>query len=276
MTGVLGAGVGDAQVAEPITISALEFDVLWEHLRLCEMPLVLRVPSPGRTNAERGQLVGEVWQALEQRGLSRRMSLDPRLANLLRLLEKPDVAIDGRFGATKGVRLMVAAAGDEAVFAVLSKRGLVLSEAPVTGLANQALSVLPIVAAGPGESITIRSATLDNAALTTTNPEEFELELCRQNVRARDAGILRTMVTGVRRQGQFGASAKNRWGHRRRAQHVVGFFDTAGGRYLQLRAAGEDGQTWSTISPADNRLLLTQLTDLLSGISTTATQERRP
>jgi hypothetical protein len=82
------------------------------------------------------------------------------------------------------------------------------------------------------------------------------------------------MITGVRRQGQFGASARNRWGHRRRAPHVVGFFDTDAGRYLQLRAAGGDGQTWSTISPADNRLLVQQLSDLLAGVTASAAEER--
>lgn len=274
MTGVLGPDLGATPVREPITISPLEFDVLWEHLRLAEMPLVLRVPSPGRTHAERQQLTAEVWQALERRGLGRRLSVAPRLADLLRLLEHPDREIDGRFGATRGVRLMVAATGDDAVFAMLSRRGLVLSEAPVTGLAREMLSVLPAVGPGPGESITVRSSTLDAAAADAATPGDFELALCRQGVRVRDAGILRTMITGVRRQGQFGAAARNRWGHRRRAPHVVGFFDTNAGRYLQLRAAGEDGQLWSTISPADNRLLIRQLSDLLAGVTATAAEER--
>lgn len=270
MTGALGVDVD----AGPITISALEFDVLWEHLRLAEMPLVLRVPSPGRTFVERRQLTADVWQALERRGLGRRLGLDPRLERLLRLLENPDQEIDGRFGATRGVRLLVAATGDEAVFAVLSKRGLVLSEVPVTGLAREALSVLPPVGPGPGESITVPSEDLDAAAANATTAEDFELELCRRNLRLRDATVLRTMVTGVRRQGQFGASARNRWGHRRRAGYVVGFFDTDGGRYLQLRRRAEDGQTWSTISPADNRLLIQQLTDLLAGVRASAAEER--
>ena len=275
MTGVLGRDLGATPVGEPITISSLEFDVLWEHLRLAEMPLVLRVPSPGRTFTERRQLTAEVWQALEQRGLGHRLSVDDRLAHLLRLLEKPDLEIDGRFGATRGVRLLVAATGDDAVFAVLSKRGLVLSEAPVTGLAREALSVLPVVAAGPGESITVRSSVLDTAAGSAATPEAFEFALCRNDVRLRDASILRTMVTGIRRQGQFGAAARNRWGHRRRARHVVGFFDTDYGRYLQLRAAADDGQVWSTISPADNRLLIQQLSDLSAGIAAAAGEERQ-
>lgn len=269
MTDVLGPSVG----AAPITISPLEFDVLHEHLRLAEMPLVLRVPSPGRTFTERRELITEAWEALAARGLGGPPAVDDRLAHLMRLLAKPEREIDGRFGATKGVRLLVAATGDEAVFAVLSKRGLVLSGAPVTGLAREALSVLPVVGAGPGESITVRSAVLDAAAEAVT-PEDFELALCRQDLRLRDATTLRTMLTGVRRQGQFGAAARSPRGHRRRAQHVVGFFDTDGGRYLQLRAPGEDGEVWSTISPADNRLLITQLADLLAAITTTAANER--
>ncbi|HEX5403121.1 MAG TPA: ESX secretion-associated protein EspG, partial [Pseudonocardiaceae bacterium] len=275
VTGVLGPDLGATPVGDPITISRLEFDVLWEHLRLADMPLVLRVPSPGQTYIERRQLTAEVWQALAERGLGHRLSVDDRLAYLLRLLEKPDQEIDGRFGATRGVRLLVAATGDDAVFAVLSKNGLVLSETPVTGLAREALSVLPPVGAGPGESITVRSSVLDTAASTAASPEAFEFALCRNGIRARDAGILRTMVTGVRRQGQFGASARNRWGHRRRAPHVVGFFDTDYGRYLQLRTTAADGQVWSTISPADNRLLTQQLSDLLAGITATASAERQ-
>lgn len=270
MTDVLGPDLG----AAPITISALEFDVLWEHLQLVDMPLVLRVKSPGTTFTERRQLTADVWQSLEERGLGERLSVDPRLAHLLRLLEKPDREIDGRFGATRGVRLLVAASGDNAVFALLSKRGLMLSEAPATGLAGQALSGLPVVDAGPGESITVPSAVLDAAAADAGSPEAFELALCRNGLAVRDAGMLRTMVTGVQRQGQFGVSARNRWGHRRRARHVVGFFDTTGGRYLQLRTTAEDGSAWSTVSPADNRLLTRRLSDLLDDVTTTAADER--
>ncbi len=274
MTGVLGRERGDLPAAEPpITISALEFDVLWEHLRLAEMPLVLRVPSPGRTYTERRALVAQAWESLADRGLGRQLSVADRLAHLLRLLEYPDREIDGRFGATKGVRLLVAATGDHAVFALLAKRGLTLSEIPVTGLAREALAALPSVPAGPGESITMRADDLD-AAARATSAESFELALCRRGLSVRDAGVLRTMLSDVRRQGQFGAAARNRWGHRRRAPHVIGFFDTVAGRYLQLRQTAPDGVAWSTISPADTRLLINQLSDLLAGITASAAEER--
>jgi hypothetical protein len=274
VTGVLGREQGDLPAAEPITISALEFDVLWEHLRLAEMPLVLRVPSPGHTDTERGELVAQAWRSLADRGLGRPLTVPDRLARLLRLLEYPDREIDGRFGATKGVRLLVAATGDDAVFALLTKRDLTLVEIPTTGLAREALAALPSVPAGPGESITMRAEDLDAAAASATSPEAFESALCRRGLSTRDAAVLRTMLGNVQRQGQFGAAARNRWGHRRRAPHVIGFFDTAAGRYLQLRQTAPDGTAWSTISPADTRMLTSQLSDLLTGIIATATEER--
>jgi EspG family len=269
-TGREPGGPVPAGETDAVTLSALEFDVLWEHLRLEPMPLVLKVPSPGRTYTERRELAARVWQDLEARGLGRPVGLDPRLDRLLRLLEKPQREVDGRFGATRGVRLLVAATGDDAVFAVLSKRGLALSEAPATGLAQQALSVLPPVGAGPGGSVTLRAEHVDAAGRDATTPQEFEAALCAQGVRSADAALMRTMVTQVRRQGQFGASARNRWSHRHRAPYVVGFFDTASGRYLQLRRRSPDGEIWSTISPADNRLLTKQLSDLLAEITAEA------
>jgi hypothetical protein len=261
--------------ADSITISAVEFDVLWEHLRLGDMPLVLHVPSPGRTHTERRELATSALRALTARGLcDARLAVADRLAKLLRLLESPDQEIDGRFGATRGVRLLVAATGDDAVYALLTRHGLTLSEIPVTGLAREALAALPHVPAGPGESITVRATDLDAAAAGAPDAEALELALCRRGLSLRDASTLRRMLGPVRRQGQFGASARNRWGHRRRAPHVIGFFDTDAGRYLQLRRTAPDGVVWSTISPADTRLLVAQLSDLLSTVSSAAAGER--
>src|SRR5216117_965383 len=102
--------LGEPSVTEPVTINALEFDVLWEHFALDAMPLVLRVPSPGRTDAERARFVRQAW-----RGLGRPIDLDPRLGRLLFLLRRPDREIDGRLWVGRPLRLFVAATGDEAV-----------------------------------------------------------------------------------------------------------------------------------------------------------------
>ena len=43
---LFGLDVGMSDTRDPVIISTLEFDVLWEHLGLETMPLVLKVPSP--------------------------------------------------------------------------------------------------------------------------------------------------------------------------------------------------------------------------------------
>ncbi|MER7078755.1 ESX secretion-associated protein EspG, partial [Saccharopolyspora kobensis] len=61
---------------------------------------------------------------------------------------------------------------------------------------------------------------------------------------------------------------RDRFGRRVRADRVVGFFDTAHGRYAQLRRESPSGDVWSTIAPADARRLNGHLEELLTEIST--------
>jgi EspG family len=246
--------------AEPVTISTLEFDVLWEHCALESMPLVLRVPSPGRTDEERAKLVREAWTGLEARGLGRPVDLDPRLAHLLALLRRPDREIDGRLWIGSPLRVFVGASGEEAVLATLSGSSLTLREAEATGLPRFALSVLPPAPPGPGRSITLPTADFEAAAKTATDPKAFEAALRDRGVR--DAELLADTIGDVVNQGQFGTATRDRWGRRIRAPRVVSFFDTAAGRYVQLRRAEPESEPWTTISPADHRRLLQLLTEL--------------
>src|SRR4051812_50208178 len=103
--------LGENHIDEPVTITALEFDVLWEHLALDAMPLVLRVPSPGRTDVERAKFVNHAWDSLARRGLGRQVDLDPRLARLVSLLRRPDREVDGRLWIGHQGRLFAAATG---------------------------------------------------------------------------------------------------------------------------------------------------------------------
>jgi len=259
--------VFEPETDQAVTISALEFDVLWEHLGLRTMPLVLKVPSPGRTYTERAELVDQVWRALAERDLGHRGGLDGQLESLLCLLDHPDREVDGRFGVNRSVRWLAVSRGDAAALATLDRRGLTLRPAAASGLAREAVSGLPAIPPGPGESITLPSAALDAAATTAGSPDDFQDALIDQGIRPRDAGVLRDIVLGVKRQGQFGAAARDKWGKRHRANRVIGFFDNENGRYLQLRRPGPDGSEWTTISPADNRLIAHELADVLDEIS---------
>ncbi|MDA3647825.1 ESX secretion-associated protein EspG [Saccharopolyspora indica] len=255
--------------AQRIGLSALELDVLVEHLGLETMPLVLKVPSPGRTHAERAQLVESAWRSLGTRGLGRPTAVDPELERVLRLLSHPDREVDGRLWLERSVRVLAASVGEEAVLVVKDGDELSLRSASASGLPREAISVLPQLPPGPGRSVSLRSGDLDAAAEEAgNNVEQLVAALQRRGVRADDAETLTGMVAGVAARGQFGAAARDRFGRRVRADRVVGFFDTAHGRYAQLRRESPSGDVWSTVAPADARRLTGHLEELLTEITT--------
>ncbi|MFT7836626.1 ESX secretion-associated protein EspG [Saccharothrix sp. BKS2] len=257
-----GLDLGLNDVREPVTISALEFDVLWEHLRLETMPLVLKVPSPGKTHAERGELERRAWTDLERRGLGRPVSLDPMLEDLLHLLNRPQREVDGRLWLGRSVRVLAAAKGQSAVLAVLDDDRLTLRPASSEGLHREALSTLPPLPAGPGHSVTLPSADLDAAAAAAATPDDLVGALTSRGVRPDDAQTLADMFRDVSSRGQFGVAHRDKWGKRVRPADVVAFFDTPAGRYLQLRRSTPGQQPWSTVSPVDHRRLLHHLESL--------------
>jgi hypothetical protein len=247
---------------DPVELSALEFDVLWEHYGLDQMPLVLKVPSPGRTDHERKRIVTGVWDDLGRRGLGTPGDPHPLLEHLLHLLRRADREIDGRLWLGAEVRLLTAATGDEAVLAVLSGGRLTLRPADSTGLPRFALSVLPAVPAGPGQSITLPTASFEAAAAEARKQEELAVALRARGVRDTDATTLAGMIGDIVGQGQYGSASRDRWGRRVRAARVISFFDTPAGRYLQVRRTGDGVEPWTTISPASPRRMLQHLTEL--------------
>lgn len=254
---------------DPVEISALEFDVLWEHLRLGDMPLAVKVPSPGRTHEERAQLETRVWADLAARGLGR--PLGPDLEDILGLLAKPAREVDARAYVGRNVRLLAGAVGDDAAVARLSDETVTLWRTSESGLPSAALSVLPPAPPGPGRSVTLPTAEFEQAAKAGgSNREGFANALREAGLRPDDIEALVEMIKDVTHTGNFGAAARDRFGRRRRADRVVSFFDTEDGRYVQIRRPADDGTLWTTISPADNRKLHHHVTELLDEIATEA------
>jgi EspG family len=248
---------------DPVEISTLEFDVLWEHYYgVDQMPLVLKVPSPGKTDEERAHIVRGVWDGLARRGLGTPVDPYPPLIDLLALLRRPDREIDGRLWVGGELRVLAAATGDQAVLVTLSGEQLRLLPAEATGLPRFALSVLPVVPAGPGQSITLPTRDFTAAAEEATKQEELAAGLAGRGVRDVDAQALAEMIGDIVSRGQFGSAVRDKWGRRVRAERVISFFDTADGRYLQVRRVGENGEAWTTISPANGRRMLQHLTEL--------------
>ncbi|MGX7823958.1 ESX secretion-associated protein EspG [Actinokineospora sp. 24-640] len=247
--------------SEPVSLSALEFDILWEHLSLGAMPLIVKVPSPGKTHEERAAIEDGVWAGLAQRGIDRQ---DPRLAELFGLLARPEREVDGRLWAGRGVRLLACAAADTAALAVLAGDTLTLSPISALGLAAAAVGALPSAPAGPGRSVTLRTADFEAAAQGDGTARGFEAGLHARGVRGDDATALAEMIGDVVNTGNFGAAVRDRLGRRVRRDRVVSFFDTDAGRYVQIRRPAPDGELWTTISPADARKLTHHVEELLT------------
>jgi len=264
--------IGDRET-EPITLSALEFDVLWEHLRLGALPLVVKVPSPGKTTEERARLEEQAWAALEGRGLGRPVELNPDIEDILSVLAKADREVDARaYAGGTHMRVLAAATGEQAGVAELCDGSVRLRHASATALPAAALAALPALAAGPGRSVTLRTADFEAAARGAAGIREgFHKSLLEQGIRADDASALTEMIKDVGATGNFGAAARDKFGRRRRADRVVSFFDTEDGRYVQIRRPAPDGTQWTTISPADPRNLTHHVDELLAEIVREAT-----
>lgn len=257
---LFGTGLG-IEEDRSITISVLEFDVLWEHLGLQDMPVVLRVASMGETNAERTRLVDAAWNSLANKGLGSRMDYDPRLTQMLRVIAHPDSEVDGRIWCQPHTRVLAATKDGAAVLVVFAGNLLTFRDAAITGLPREVLTQLPDLPPGPGESITLPSADFEAAARDATTPAQFRQNLIERGIREIDAASLTAMIGDLTGQGQFGVAFRDRWGARVRGEHVVNFFDTEQGRYVQLRKNSPNGM-WSTISPVDSRRMHQHLSNL--------------
>ena len=231
------------------------------------MPVVLRVPSPGRTHAERAQLVRQAWRGIEERGLGRPVGLHPLLLSHLRVLARPDREVDARIWVGGRVRTLTAAAGGSAVHATLAEGVLNLRPASPEGLPSAAVATLPSLQAGPGHSITLPTDDFEAAAFVAGGTREgFVTALRDRGVRDEDVATLAEMVSDLLGQGQFGAAARDRFGRRHRAGRVVAFFDTTEGRYVHITRSNGNAMPWTTISPVDQRRMLQHVTELLAEV----------
>jgi hypothetical protein len=122
-------------------LTSVEFDVLWEWLRLGATPVVLRMDSPGHTRAARAGIVGRGWQALRERGLAGPSGPDPELVRLLNLLARPAAQLELRMWRGHSMRAVTAGRGNSRVLAV--RQDETVTVRACTGLASALIDVLP-------------------------------------------------------------------------------------------------------------------------------------
>jgi EspG family len=251
---------------QPTVLSRLDFDVLWENERFPRRHVALNVPSPGETHTERARLVQQTWRSLEQRGLAERGRATPDLSDDLALLAYPMRAVYGFvWTLDRKISLLAASNGGSALMGVVDGDEVWLIK--TESIADAAVSVAGEARPGPGQSVSLPTALLTSAdARAKGDPQRLVLELSDENVPLGQAQALVGMVAGMTTRGQFGVETAQGAERPRRANRVVAFHDTPNGRYLHLVKPSADGTEWSTITPADNRLLATSVRELLDEV----------
>jgi hypothetical protein len=250
-----------------VVLSTLEFDVLWESERLPDRHVALDVPSPGRTHTERAQLVKEAFDALEQRGLAKNGRAVPELTDWLNLLAYPQCGIDGWVWTDHQISSLAVTGAGAGLLAVVEPTEVWLIPARDTAIAEAAVSIAGIVPAGRGFSVSVATDLLAAAdARSHGSVSELVSSLKDSGVSTSDANALAAMLSGMGTRGQFGVERRHRDQQTRRADRVVAFHDTPDGRYGYLARPNVSGQSWSTITPADNAMLAGWVRELLDEV----------
>ncbi|HJQ44927.1 MAG TPA: ESX secretion-associated protein EspG [Amycolatopsis sp.] len=247
-----------------IVLSTLEFDMLWEVERLPPRHPALRVLSPGRTYSDRRELVDQAWESLRSRGLARGNRADVDLVDQLNLLAHPKVSLDIWVWTDREIKGLAVSIGAQALLAVVDRDEVWLIPARDTSLPESAVSVAGEFGAGVGRSVSVPHHVVRAAdADAQGDPKALVTALEDRGVELWQAQELAGMMVGMTARGQFGAERLGRDGLMQRADRVIAFHDTDAGRYLVQLGRGADGQDWITVTPADNRLLVTRIWELL-------------
>lgn len=245
-------------------LSPREFEVLWRTLRLGRMPYPLDVPSEGATEQDVEALRARTLAGLRERGLAD----DDRLEDLLRLLDRHDVSVDAVLGLDRTVRALAASSGDQAVLAIIDGDQVGLAEIRPTGLAREIVRVLPEGEPGPGNAMSVRADTLQQAAaLQETEQEDDDAPWGAADDELDDSQALRKAGLSSQDARQLGELAANRVAGgqfgvtrgRQRAGVLITWFDTHQGRYLVVNSDG-----WLSLSPADNDRIATRIDTVLA------------
>lgn len=248
-----------------IALSRLELDVLWEHLDLGAYPTVYRMIGHGETYEERLVLVDQAWASLAAKGLGERTAVNPVLTEFLTVLARPDRAVDARFShGEQEVRALAGARGESGVLSVVDGDQVTCTEVTPGGLSRAMVGLLPEHPAGRGSSVNLPSAVFSAACAESGNTQQgLRNALIGRGVRGEDAQLLVDALDETVGGGQFGAAIRDRLDRRRRGSYVIGFVDSAAGRFLLTARKSGGGESWTTVSPTDPLRLTGQIDRLL-------------
>lgn len=252
-------------------LTAREFDFVWSHLDLGDMPYPIDVPSNGTTMEERARLRDETFDALRDKQILRDGDeVTPRLAELLRVLAQPKVSVDTVGYANEPLRGVAASDGTVAALASYARGSVAFAAIRPTALATSIVEVLPPAEAGTGVAIRVPQQALAKAAAGEDEDDPFgggdERDiLMAGGMSDEDATTLVELAQRRAAGGQFGVTTTGRatrlgQGARVRAKTMITWFDAGDGRYLMVH----DG-AWLSLAPADGARIAHRIDELIRG-----------
>jgi hypothetical protein len=246
------------------TLSVAAVDILSEALGVDCRRYPFQLPGIGDFVEDRVRIAQAVFADLSRRGLVRNERLDPDVAEALRLMARYRVAIAvmGTLDDESGLYARVSAGAERGLLVIQEDQIFRFEFVEPESLARTAVSLLPRLRPGHGQSVTISAA-----AAKPVQPEEprgFARPLrpprtTSQSQLLAAQEMLRKPRTGA---GYFIVSAMDSSGREVRAPGLS-WLDTEDGRYM-AQAHPEDGG--GTFAPADTIRLVQQLDDLMSSL----------
>lgn len=247
-----------------LSLTAVEFDFLWEAYGTAQLPYPLEVRSHGATMDERAALRAETMRDLAARGLVDGAGRPhPRLAGQLAVLGDAQTSLDSAHIDEPGapaVRAIAAVLDDLGVLAVQYGDTLRIGEVAPDGLVGAIVGLLP-----RGTRGTERSLTMPVEQLVAGAGADFMQRKGVPETEGDRKALARLYAQERLRGGQIAANVRDVAGLRSRSP-VLSWFDAESGRYLTKATSGADGREWITIAPVDVATLRQRIAELVGGI----------
>lgn len=255
-----------------VTLTAAQYDIVWDDLDLGEKPYPIAVRAQGRTLEERALIRNRVYGELTARRWAEGPRVAPELAAVLTLLARAPRSLDMIWLPDRAASTMrnalVAAAGEDGVLAELTEDGLRLEGVRSSNIVAALLDLLPRAWAAPGRSITVPIESLTPAEAPPGQPDSI-YDTSRpsgpgavQQVRSLETMFARPRLRG----GQIVANVLDRHGRRTRSRPLE-WFDTEDGRCMAQTGAGADGRQHLLVAPADNARIAGRVHDMLEALA---------
>lgn len=253
-----------------VRLSASTFELIWQYLRLGDLPTPLFVP-PSEQRSTAGKVALE--ELGEQNLLTGRDELDEELAGLLRVIAAPSDEFYGWFVRPDGSAFtgLVGVRQRRAALAVVDGDRVYLADVAPKTPAQALVGIAPRRRPVPAKSITVPA---DEFALV---PEPVgrhgEFSTSRGVLDGGMSGGLDQDVTRLRElvaepdrgRAQLFVAVRDRGGRRRKSVRPIYYLDTDDGRWLiqfsKRQSSSRHGERWLTASSGSPEALIHALYD---------------